>query len=898
MALVPGRCEQPTARLSGSRGQPFHLARVDVEAQVEGPIARTAMTIAIAPPERGGFGDDEAVLSLVLPRGAILRDLELEVAGAWQHGGVVPRRRARETYDAIVDRRIDPAIAEQDEPGRVDVRVFPIPEDGHARVRLTWLQPLLEDRAPLEVPLCGLPTIETLELAVDERIGTERRRHTERRRDAHVVEPMTIALDGGRPAVIRQGRFIAARVEAQPALGPTPVDGLTILVDTSASRAQAFDVDLRALETIMSALARRAPSMPIQLAAFDDRLVPVYDGDATGARAALTRLRGRGALGGTDLVGVIGEATGMAPLRRMLLVGDGIATLGALEVAAGQPLRDRLRDAGVERLDVLVPPVGGRTPMLVEWLARNGEQPGRVIDPRRGPAELLTAMDHATAVATVELPGGRITSPSRWFDGEIDTLLLAELDASATWAPRLRDATITGAVVDAELPELIAPLVADAEVRGLDAARGWLALGDARRGDLEHRATRIAVHHRLLSPHTAVLALESRADFVRWGLDAYAPADEQVRHIEEFKRLEPEAAALERAWKRDQVYEEAYLRAREAWLQAAAQGRDPGPEPTRAPFYAARDAALAAEFHTGLHATAKPGHGLLDRIDRALDRGQIDDARLAVAAAWASRREPIVALAGGRVEQAAGDAVAAARWLTTVPELLAPGHALHDGGVYFLDPRIGDRRGFEQLVALQDAYARERPWVLRGIAALARRDAVAAIRRLDTALRAHAAWARAAGERDPAPPESYLTLMAMAAAMASADERRDVRAILRHHRVAPLRTASTIVLVAATEIADGRIGLVVEAGDHRRLFPGLGVAPSDRGDALEGMIAFTHADRLPRPTQALVWYRDDGGDEAPVVGALYTVTADGRGGVTVGHRPFAMDDDRTIDVPL
>ncbi len=899
--VAPGTasCERGRARLSTATGADVVLEAVDIVIVVEGPIAQATMTLTIA--NVAGDRAAEGLLAIELPEGAVVRGLRLEVGGAWQTARVIPRGRARAVYDAIVAKNIDPAIAEQDDPGRFSISVYPVPARNHARVELTWLQPLLEDRSPVVLPLCGLPTIGALTIALDERGAAGARPQRSTRRDVASAGPVRVALRGGRAAAIRQGRWVAARVQADPQRRSAPIDGLTILLDTSASRRLVLAKDLRVVRDIAAVLAARSPALPVALVAFDTRAVPVYDGRIDGLPAALDGLQQRGALGGTDIVGAFEGALAVPLHHRVLLVTDGIATLGELDPVAGQPLRDRLRTAHVQRLDLLVDTT---TPApLVEWLAREGAEVGGIVHRDTSTTAIVAALEHEVPVAAVELPGARVTSAPRWFDGRADTLLLAELDEGAGWNPLARGATVSSdAPAITDLVDLVAPLVGDADVRGIDRRLRWLVDDDRRRGDLMHRATRVAVHHGLLSRYTALLALESDRDFVRWGLQPSTDGPAEFHDIERMKALEAEASQLHRVAQAREAEERAYLRALETWLRALEHRHDPGPRPVRESFTTFASARPEATGqHAQLHARADVDtgmtiHGWPDPPRRG---GSLGALRSAVAEAWAKDpSDPSIAFAGGRLEQASGDPIAAGRWLSSTAETLAIDDPMHGSGVYFIDPTRGDRQVFEQLVRLQDAYATERPHVLRGLEALARGEGVAAVRHFDLAAKANLVWQQEQDSLTRAPAHEYIELLAIAAASIPEADRGAIRDLLLRWEVSPMTSPGLVAVLAATDVDPASIGVLLETRNHRRTFTSRDPTTAEALGQFEGMIIHTERGRGPRSVRALVWCPSSQSETHRVAGAVYSIKHDGRGGVTVVHRPFALAADHALSLAL
>ncbi|HUS48249.1 MAG TPA: VIT and VWA domain-containing protein, partial [Phycisphaerae bacterium] len=90
--------------------------------------------------------EQEASLRFCLPPDAAVHDLALWVKGMRCPGEIHPRVSAEEIYRTIVSKQRDPALLTRVGPGQWNLRVFPVPANGTAKVefRFTQLLPLVE----------------------------------------------------------------------------------------------------------------------------------------------------------------------------------------------------------------------------------------------------------------------------------------------------------------------------------------------------------------------------------------------------------------------------------------------------------------------------------------------------------------------------------------------------------------------------------------------------------------------------------------------------------------------------------------------------------------------------------------------------------------------------------
>jgi tetratricopeptide (TPR) repeat protein len=307
-------------------------------------------------------------------------------------------------------------------------------------------------------------------------------------------------------------------------VGAAPVGRATILVDDSASRALGWDHAVGDVGAMIRALAAHGDPR-ITVAAFDQEVAPISAGPASGwgARAA-GALRARGALGASDLGAALAWAAAHKGAERVIVVTDGVATAGDTDAAA---LGAAARATGAKRLDVVL--AGGiRDEQAAHALAGALPDSGLVLDLASGPDEVARRLELATRSSVpVSVDGAAWVWPDH-LDG------LQPGDGATIYAAlgRHRDANVTITVGDhamtvttAAAPRpLIERAAAEAQVLRLEAQAAATTEPKARAAILADAAA-LSIKQRVLSDETALLVLETDADYARYGLDRRALAD-------------------------------------------------------------------------------------------------------------------------------------------------------------------------------------------------------------------------------------------------------------------------------------------------------------------------------------------------------------------------------------
>ncbi|HYL06087.1 MAG TPA: VIT domain-containing protein [Thermoanaerobaculia bacterium] len=543
-------------QLTASDGTGLKLVALEANGALEPPLAFTELHLTFENPRDARI---EGRFRIALPPGAALSRFAMKgVGGEWQEGEVVERRRARLVYEDYLHRRQDPALLEQEAGNEFSARVFPIPPRGRKELIVSYSHALVRADQPYVIPLRGLSEVGSLDLRVllgdlpagaggpggkpasnlggevsDRRMVELHKRDWTPDRDFEVGQEQVAGRDGLRHANLAVVRVAAPVEEVRQEVG-----GLYVLIDSSASRALGYREQVRRLAELIGGLQDEGGGgRRLGVAAFDQEVALVYDGELSGFGAAEAhRLLERRPLGATDLNRALAWLAGRLArgggreVGRVLLVTDGVATAGETEPRALKAAVRALGAAGVERLDVLA--AGGLRDeaVLRELTTGNLAQDGARIDGSASGEEIrrrLTLACRSGIAVTVE--GAAWVWPET-LDGMQPgdaALVYAELPPERAMRLSLggREVALPGRLADADAP-LLERAVAQARIeRLLHLRESALAGDDDMRRALGIEIVELSVEHRVLSPFTAMLVLESDYDYARFGLDRRALAD-------------------------------------------------------------------------------------------------------------------------------------------------------------------------------------------------------------------------------------------------------------------------------------------------------------------------------------------------------------------------------------
>jgi tetratricopeptide (TPR) repeat protein len=536
-ALVPAAnnvsvavAQSPLA-LTASDGTGLRLAELRAEAIIDGPLAFTEMRLTFENPLDRQL---EGTFRITLPQGASLGRFAMKIGGEWQEGEVVELSEARRAYEDFLHRKQDPALMEKAAGNEFSARVFPIPARGTKEIIIAYAHEIHD--APYVLPLRGLPELGVLDVKATV-VGAKSEaprlagRVTTPDKD-YVVDVAALtgadkAASGARLSGVRSGEFAIVRVKPSMGTQPDPITTAIVLVDTSASRMLGFEDEVKLVERLVKRVAEgQGGQGTVTVAAFDQTISPIFEGKAADFGAKdLAKLRERGALGASDMEHALKWAHEQAKKsgrKRVVLVSDGVSTAGtsdskklAAEVAS-------MRDAGVERLDVLA--VGGiRDDAALLRLVR-GQLPhdGIVADVSAGETAAVRRLGEATRSGiAVKVEGATWAWPTK-LDG------VQAGDGYTIYAQLAADRPVKISV-DGKPAEVVdlrkteRPLLE----RGIAQAKiaSMLEREATTKDDLKKSIISLAVSQRIMTPYTAMLVLETEQDYARFHVDRRSLTD-------------------------------------------------------------------------------------------------------------------------------------------------------------------------------------------------------------------------------------------------------------------------------------------------------------------------------------------------------------------------------------
>lgn len=125
--------------IEGSPLGPMELTSADVQVRIQDRLAITRVDQVFSNPTEL---EVEGIYTFQLPPGAIITDLVLSIGDRRVQGQIMEAVEARQIYDEIVGRRIDPALVERISDELFRLSVFPFPPHGSRRVEIEYMQVL------------------------------------------------------------------------------------------------------------------------------------------------------------------------------------------------------------------------------------------------------------------------------------------------------------------------------------------------------------------------------------------------------------------------------------------------------------------------------------------------------------------------------------------------------------------------------------------------------------------------------------------------------------------------------------------------------------------------------------------------------------------------------------
>lgn len=544
---VPAGATAPI-QLTASDGTGLSLVALEVNGVLEPPLAFTELHLTFENPRDQTI---EGRFRIGLPPGAALSRFAMKTGDAWQEGEVVERQRARQVYEDFLHRKQDPALLEQEAGNEFSARIFPIPARSRKELIVSYSHAMERADEPYVLPLQGLAEIGRLDIRVllgerpaagapasnlggevsDRRMVELHKTGWTPDRDFRIGQDQVASRAG-----LRHDNLAVFRVSAPVETVPQEISGLYVLVDSSASRALGYADQTRRVAELIAGLRDGAgASTPVGVAAFDQEVVAIFEGAASGfGEAEARRLASRRPLGASDLnraLAWLGDrldrSRGLYP--RVLLVTDGVVTAGVAGETGTGTLKEAVRalkDHGVERLDVLA--VGGLRDdaVLRELTTGNLPHDGQRLDGSAPLNEIARRLSlRSRSGIPVKVEGAAWVWPDT-LDGVQpgdERLIYADLPKGKPLQLSLGGKRVALSELTTVERPLLERAWAQARIERLVHLRDVAPAGDEdMKQAMKLTITELSVKHRVLSPFTAMLVLETEWNYQRFGLDRKA----------------------------------------------------------------------------------------------------------------------------------------------------------------------------------------------------------------------------------------------------------------------------------------------------------------------------------------------------------------------------------------
>jgi hypothetical protein len=499
LPLRPASVPAPPIALTTPDGTHLRLSSLRAEASVQGPLAHTELHLVFDNPEdrtlQGRFTID-------LPPGAVISRFAQKDGERWQDAEVM-RRLSLLTHEGPLVRCRAPARLERDVGSRFGGHVASIPAQGRQELVVAFSHELTDSDQPYRLALRGLPPLDRFDaqILVDREV-------VEVHETGHAIDrDLEVPIPAPRRTVgLLHDGVAVARVAAPGSTFGAPITELTILFDTSASRALGFAGKVRRLGELVAALREQPGDFPLRVAAFDQEVALVYSGPASGfGEHELRQLWSRRPLGASDLGAALQWAVATNGAGRVLIATDGMPTVGRVDV---EELTGTVHAAGF-RIDAIVDHSPRDQPEL-EAITSAAMDEGVVVDGRLPAAMLAQKLLSGTLLPLqVEVEGSTWSWPRlvRKLQPGDEFVVYAQLPAGAKMKVVMKSPTTTVTeipLVAVEGPRW-RPAFAGARIAALQRERATLT--DSRdRERLAWEIEELSLKEQVASEHTGFVA--------------------------------------------------------------------------------------------------------------------------------------------------------------------------------------------------------------------------------------------------------------------------------------------------------------------------------------------------------------------------------------------------------
>lgn len=129
----------PTLDIENQKNHPVILQEAKIETKILGNLATTTAIYTFYNPSNRIL---EGKLTIPLPEGVSISGYALDIDGKLRNAVPVPKERAKEVFESLEKRNIDPGIIEKVEGNNFRTRIYPIPVQGSRTIKITYHQEL------------------------------------------------------------------------------------------------------------------------------------------------------------------------------------------------------------------------------------------------------------------------------------------------------------------------------------------------------------------------------------------------------------------------------------------------------------------------------------------------------------------------------------------------------------------------------------------------------------------------------------------------------------------------------------------------------------------------------------------------------------------------------------
>ncbi|KQS92478.1 VIT domain-containing protein [Chryseobacterium sp. Leaf394] len=139
LAFTAAFAQIPTLEVSGEKKHPVTLQDAKFETKILGNLATTTATYTFYNPSNRLL---EGTLTFPLPDGVSVSGYALDINGKLRNAVPVPKERAKEVFESIEKRNVDPGIIEKVQGNNFRTRIYPLPQKGSRTIQITYHQEL------------------------------------------------------------------------------------------------------------------------------------------------------------------------------------------------------------------------------------------------------------------------------------------------------------------------------------------------------------------------------------------------------------------------------------------------------------------------------------------------------------------------------------------------------------------------------------------------------------------------------------------------------------------------------------------------------------------------------------------------------------------------------------